>query len=162
MGLEEVTGIPPGCLAPEGCHELERGHWGLAGVSSSMGTWGLGPIPGHSKTVPHEDFPGVSSQWLQDPSEPFPSQPIPALSQRPDWRHPGTVPVLHPSDPPLASGTWLCRVSVVVGPVPRATFVPWVQDPSLWLRGFVWVWSSLSPPSMIWCHCPTSVSPSAA
>lgn len=52
-----------------------------------------------------------------------------------------------------ASGTWLCRVSVMADPVPRATSVPWVQDPSLWLRnrGFVWFWSGLCC-----CHCHTS------
>lgn len=52
-----------------------------------------------------------------------------------------------------AFGTWLCRVSVMVDPVPRATSVPWVQDPSVWLRnrGFVWFWSSLNC-----CHCHTS------
>lgn len=83
-------------LCREGCSW--RGVTELVGCPAP---WGHGvPILGHSRTPEHEDFQVVSRQWLWDPLEPFAPQPIPPLSQRLDWRHPGVIPVLHPCDAP--------------------------------------------------------------
>lgn len=82
-----IAGIPPGCPAPQGRGELERGHWGPARVPSSIGDRSLssaagrlahtGGFSGSKREVAVGTFGALSTRISV-------ALPIPALSRRLD------------------------------------------------------------------------------